>query len=507
MKEFNVAGKCIPSMHYMVDTTDILEKIRQMIDGGKYFTINRARQYGKTTTFGLLRTYLKEEYYVLVISFEASDTMFESVAQFNIGFLRKIAREMKYAKIPNEVIEPWIAGEKINDFERMGDCIENICNAVDKKIVLLIDEVDKSSDNQIFLSFLGMLRNLYLERDIRETFQSVILAGVYDIKNLKLKLRPYEERKYNSPWNIAVDFDVDMSLSAAGIAGMLREYEADYHTGMNIEDIAQLIYDYTSGYPFLVSRICLMLHERDVFWNEEGVRQVVKVLLNQTNTLFDDMIKNLEHDVEYRKLVEEVVFGSEAIPFRIVNPLIARGVMFGVLKEVNGSVSISNKIFEMYIYEYFISVNRPLKTIHFEYLKDGQLDMEAVLRSFQKTMNKMKGNVDDFEQFIESQGRLLLVAFFTPILNGTGHYVLESWAKDKTRMDMQVFYGTKEYIVELKIWHGVRKEEEAYRQLSGYMESRGIEEGYLINFCFQKNQSDKAEWIEMPAGRIFEINV
>ena len=30
------------------------------------------------------------------------------------------------------------------------------------------------------------------------------LAGVYDIKNLKLKLRPGSEHQYNSPWNITL---------------------------------------------------------------------------------------------------------------------------------------------------------------------------------------------------------------------------------------------------------------------------------------------------------------
>lgn len=69
----------------------------------------------------------------------------------------------------------------------------------------MIDEVDKSSDNQIFLSFLGLLRAKYLEQQKGQdhTFQSVILAGVYDIKNLILKLHPGQEAKYNSPWNIA----------------------------------------------------------------------------------------------------------------------------------------------------------------------------------------------------------------------------------------------------------------------------------------------------------------
>ena len=91
----------------------------------------------------------------------------------------------------------------------------------------MIDEVDKSSDNQIFLSFLGLLREKYLkwQQGKDETFQSVILAGVYDVKTLKLKLHPQEEMKYNSPWNIAVDFQMDMSFDCEDIESMLKEYE------------------------------------------------------------------------------------------------------------------------------------------------------------------------------------------------------------------------------------------------------------------------------------------
>ncbi|MCD8018334.1 MAG: hypothetical protein LUF92_01740 [Clostridiales bacterium] len=49
-KIFNTTANCIPEKHYMVDLTERLSKIRKMIDRGDYFTINRARQYGKTTT-------------------------------------------------------------------------------------------------------------------------------------------------------------------------------------------------------------------------------------------------------------------------------------------------------------------------------------------------------------------------------------------------------------------------------------------------------------------------
>lgn len=49
-RTFNITADCKPSLHYMVDISDRLEQIKKMIDDGKYFTINRARQYGKTTT-------------------------------------------------------------------------------------------------------------------------------------------------------------------------------------------------------------------------------------------------------------------------------------------------------------------------------------------------------------------------------------------------------------------------------------------------------------------------
>lgn len=42
---------------------------------------------------------------------------------------------------------------------------------------------------------------------------------------------------------------------------MLTEYEADYKTGMNVDEMAGLLFDDTSGYPFLVSRLCQLMDE------------------------------------------------------------------------------------------------------------------------------------------------------------------------------------------------------------------------------------------------------
>jgi len=58
-KFFNVNGSCNPQIHYMIDLSERLSEIKKMVDAGEYFTINRARQYGKTTLLAALTEYLK----------------------------------------------------------------------------------------------------------------------------------------------------------------------------------------------------------------------------------------------------------------------------------------------------------------------------------------------------------------------------------------------------------------------------------------------------------------
>lgn len=181
----------------------------------------------------------------------------------------------------------------------LGALIEGFCEKSQKPVVLMIDEVDKTSDNQVFLDFLGMLRDKYMQRNkgFVPFLQSVILAGVYDDKNLERKitdeiLSGASERIYNSPWNIAADFIVEMSFDPAEISTMLAEYESDWRTGMDAEAISALLYRCTGGYPFLVSKLCKIIDElltRN--WTPGGLEEAVNIILDDKNTLFDDLFK------------------------------------------------------------------------------------------------------------------------------------------------------------------------------------------------------------------------
>lgn len=370
-KKFCTTGTCIPEKNYMVDLSNRIQLIiNQYIKSGQYFTINRARQYGKTTLLYLLEKELrKQDYLVLSLSFEAADEYFESLGSLAEGLSLDIEDCLREQNVDERVLEAW--GSPLSEkfpMRSLGTKISNLCKKCEKKVVLMIDEIDKSSDNQIFLSFLGLLREKYLkcQQGKGVTFHSIILAGVYDIKTLKLKLHPQEESKYNSPWNIAVDFNVDMSFSVGDIQTMIQEYEQEHHTGMNVKEISQILYDYTSGYPYLVSKICQLLDERvsdAQAWTREGILSAVKMLLKEPNTLFDDMTKKLLDHPQLKEMLQNILFTGIDFPFKRETPIIDLGVTFGFLKDKNGIVAASNRIFETQLYEIFLSeiaINNPM---------------------------------------------------------------------------------------------------------------------------------------------------
>lgn len=229
----------------------------------------------------------------------------------------------------------------------------------------MIDEVDSATNNQVFMDFLSQLRAQYMKRFSQPAFQSVILAGVYDVRNLKQKMRSDEDQKYNSPWNIAADFKIDMSFSKNGIAGMLEEYESDYHTGMDIGLMSELLYNYTSGYPFLVSRLCQLIDEdirvrrgyasRQAAWTKEGCLEAVRMILSEKSTLFESRIGKLHDYPKLNAMIRTLLFTGREFSYNTDGSVIDMAAMFGFIRNQGGNVAISNRIFETRLYNYYLA--------------------------------------------------------------------------------------------------------------------------------------------------------
>ena len=514
-KRFNITGSCNPERHYMVDTEARFKAVEELIDSGAYFTINRARQYGKTTMLDTIWRRLSGRYLVVPLSFEGLDNAaYASNAAFVQKFANQMAKHLSTLKLSEESVALWQHCQATS-MDELSALVTEFCGKVSQPVVVTIDEVDKSSDNQLFLNFLGMLRNKYLERNRDSenlTFHSVILAGVYDIKNLKLKLRPEEEKKYNSPWNIAAEFNVDMTFHPDEIAQMLCDYENDAHTGMDIKAVSVEIYKYTSGYPFLVSYICKMIDERFACeWIPENVVNAVKLLVQGGSTLMDDLSKNLENNPEFREFLYSVSVNSATYSFTLLNPMVSIGNMFSYIRNKDGHVIIHNLVFEEALFLYFtldyaIKNNSKILPFQSNYVSNGKINMEHVITRFRDLMHEEYR--DSTVPFLEKEGRLLFLTFLKPIINGTGFYYVEPQTRDNRRMDLVVTYGKQEFIVELKIWRGDKYEELGRDQLSDYLAIRGLDEGYLVTFDFSKNKQDvDPQWIDWNGKRIFEVIV
>ena len=271
------------------------------------------------------------------------------------------------------------------------------CEKAAKSIVLIIDEVDSATNNQVFLDFLAQLRDRYIARDTDDivTFQSVILAGVTDVKHLKSKIRDEDQHKVNSPWNIAADFDIDMSLPESGIKGMLDEYEADHHTGMDTKEFAHQIRAYTNGYPFLVSRICQLIDENvgksmgdlSKAWTRSGLDEAIKLLLSEDNTLFQSITGKLTNYPELKAAIRSILMEGTRLTFSGQQDSIVQMQMYGLIRNDRGAVRIDNRIFETMLYNLFLSDEelnnnvfaREGELAKNRFIEDGCLNMRLIL--------------------------------------------------------------------------------------------------------------------------------
>lgn len=540
-KEFTVTGKCIPSENYMVNIDERILEIRKMVESKKYFCINRGRQYGKTTTLSLLKKNLEEDFTVFSISFEGLDKAFDSLENIGITFFSLLETETK-KRIPIKNISDSAKLFLENDFDfsgkdgehKLSNAISEFCEKNEKPIVILIDEVDQASNYDSFLKFLGLLRDKYLNRDEDITFHSVILAGVYDIKNLKLKIRPESDHQYNSPWNIAAKFDVDMDLHSDGIAKMLDEYASDNKIEFDTKKIADLIEEYTSGYPYLVSRMCQIMDDdvpkiegfdKTSAWSEMGFLEAVKLMLKDENTLFDDMRKKLDDFPSMRNVLNEILYKGKSFAFNQYDKDMSVAKMFNFIKEVDGKVAVFNRIFETWFYNLFVveaSIenavsNSNSSSIFDEGSKDreifikenGELDMPLILERFIFHFTDLYGDKDgNFDtKFVENEGRKFFLFFIKPIINGTGNYYVEARTRNERRTDVIVDYKGKQYIIELKIWRGDKYQKDGEQQTLDYLNYYNLQTGYMLIFNFNQNKKQGVFEKKIGEKTVFEAFV
>jgi hypothetical protein len=259
---------------------------------------------------------------------------------------------------------------------------------------------------------------------------------------------------------------------------------------MDIPAISDRLYLWTSGYPFLVSKLCKMIDEEllpkreSKDWSVEDVDRVTRQLLYETNTLFDDMIKNLENNNDLYRMIRLMVLGLKEFTFDTSVPLTNLASLYGIIVENgNRKAKIHNKIFEEKLTNYITSKNELMMSIQeIEFLpsqfikQDGRLDFDKIMFKFQEGIKEKhsKSDVLHSDEFLEKDLRLMFCLFVKGIINGKGYCFKEVQTGPEQRLDIVVLFKDEKFIVELKIWRGQEYHEDGIIQLKKYMHSESV---------------------------------
>lgn len=291
---------------------------------------------------------------------------------------------------------------------------------------------------------------------------------------------------------------------------------------MDVPAVAEEIYQYTSGYPYLVSTICKILDEKLPFteefskagkaWSRQGITEAVKCILNTNTPLFDSMVKQLDTYQDLRSTIEAILYQGERVPYNPDERALNMGVMFGFIKNVNGQITMSNRIFEMRMLNMFIA-EEAVKSEEYsqgqrdrnQFITNARLNMELVLEKFVAYFNEIYSASD--EKFIEKYGRKFFLLYLKPIINGTGNYYLEAQTLNAGRTDLVVDYRGEQFVIEMKIWHGKEYNERGEEQLKGYLEYFHLKKGYMLSFNFNKKKETGIHVITLGDKTIVEAVV
>lgn len=273
---------------------------------------------------------------------------------------------------------------------------------------------------------------------------------------------------------------------------------------MDAAEMAGLLDDYTSGYPYLVSRLCKLIDEKvaggpdfpdkSAAWTRSGFLEAVRLLLSEKNTLFESLIGKLKDYPELQKVIYNTLFGGVKIVYNPDDSAVDMASMFGFVKNEGGILAIANRIFEIRLYNYFLTASEAQDSEIFmaaandkpQFIRNGHLNMELVMEKFVQHFDSIYG--DQKQEFDEEEGRRRFLLYLRPIINGVGNYYIESQTRNARRMDVVVDYLGERFVIELKIWRGDAYNKRGEEQLADYLDYFHLTKGYMLSYNFNQKK-------------------
>ena len=502
MRFFNTEGPVRQDDHYFIGPlkrVDIGEFLK-LIRAKRYLVLHAPRQTGKTSALIALRDLLNSgkagNFRCVDVNVEVGQVARDDVARGMRAILSGLARRARllHDNFPHESWRTVLEASGPDD--ALGDLLSNWCLANPVPLVLLVDEID-SLVGDTLLSVLRQLRAGYTQRP--EAFpQSIVLCGVRDIRDYRIRSSTGEVIAGGSPFNVAAKSLRMGDFTEAETRALMAQHTEE--TGQRFAPKAQkAVWTQTQGQPWLVNALCAGAcfdneAERDPLRTIEvdDIHFAREELILSRRTHLDQLAHKLEEE-RVRRVVEPILSGGEVQhdgrDLEYVRDL-------GLLA-VDSPPRIANPIYREVVPRELGHVLQDSLDVQAVWYvdDDGGLNMDKLLKAFSTFFSEHAEHwLGRFSDYPEAAPQLILQSYLQRVVNGGGRIERE-YGLGRGRTDLLVLWPREagqpsdlweRFVVECKVLRDSDRKslawtvEKGVEQTLSYMKQCGAQEGHLV---------------------------
>jgi hypothetical protein len=508
---FETQGPVDPAHHYAVlrqaEIAELVERIKQ----GRYIVLFAPRQTGKTTFFRWALDALEASepgYFPIQLDFEAYQNISTEAfyAYLHQDICDEILKRFQTRQaIPSKSFSQFLENSSMSDHVSMIGFFKKLATYLkNQRFVIIIDEFD-GIPRSALSDFLYSLRRIYLSQTLQKCPYSVGIIGVKSITQLN-----YE--RSISPFNIQDDFALP-NFTRSQVQSLFEQYTEE--TGQVIaSEVIETLYQQTAGQPFLVNRLGQILTEE----MEIGLEQTLtlshfeiayKQILVERNNHISHLTTHIRQKPRFESALMRIALKEQPVPFNLDNEIISELFTFGVIApDSDGNCQIMNPIYQYRIMRTFQPLFNGLEDDYFpnendfvDYLTlDQKINMRQLLANFDDFIARAGYRIleipDTPQEFV---GQYLLFGYLDAFVRQIQGFMYLEVRSGRGRMDLIILHQQSKYIVETKIWEGLKRYEAGKQQLAKYLKLEGMSEGYYVVFDHRVTPEARQEQ-EMIAG-------
>ncbi len=514
MRFFNTAGPVRAEDHYAIPPLKRgnVAEILQLIRDKQYFVLHAPRQTGKTSALIALRDLLNSGGAPEGASAPSGAGRFRCVdVNVEVGQVARDDTERGIRAILGSLADSAMllgddfpAGIWLEVLEGMGPenalkgLLTRWCLANPTPLVLLVDEID-SLVGDTLLSVLRQLRAGYQQRP-RGFPHSVVLCGVRDIRDYRIRSSTGEVVAGGSPFNVAAKSLRLGDFTRKETRRLMAQHILE--TGQRFTPAARrAVWEHTRGQPWLVNALCAGAcfdseagRDRSRAIDVEDVNAAREELILSRRTHLDQLAHKLEEE-RVRRVVEPILAGGDAThEVRDLEYVRDLGLI-----DAGQPPRMANPIYaEVVPRELGYILQSSLDQDAAWYVDAaGVVDLRKLLTAFAKFYGENAEHwLRRFKEYSEAAPQLILQAYLQRIVNGGGRIERE-YGLGRGRTDILVLWPCeagqpydlwRRFVIECKVLRDSDRRsleatvERGVEQTLGYMGRCGAEEGHLVVF-------------------------